>query len=208
MEIVQLSFPEGHVTYGNLACAAGIGSEQRREAKLRSARSLLAANGAFDHPPDRIGLTADPLGKPQLYVGPRLFPAVSFSWTENSLWAALSTDCSKLGIDAASPGEFGDGYPFAEVFQECGLRHVMKLGKFDLPWVASMLWSVKEAAVKMLGCGFHRLGPGEVHITALSKDRSAWLSDVAISRGFADRKIRSYSFEQDWGWLSFALDVG
>ena len=68
-----------------------------------------------------------------------------------------------------------------------------------------MLWSAKEAAVKMVGCGFHLIDPRDMTVTILDKGESACYSHVTFTIDAKVNEVRVYSMEQSWGWISFAL---
>ncbi len=68
-----------------------------------------------------------------------------------------------------------------------------------------MLWSAEEAAVKMVGCGFHLIDPWDMTVTILGKGESACYSHVTFTIDAKMNEVRVYSMEQSWGWISFAL---
>ena len=205
IESIELDFPEGKVRYGNLICPAPHNLTQRHGTKLMAATALLASAGLPSRSWEGIRLTADAFGKPLLSTDTGSSPVVSFSWEGDRLWAALSLDCRRLGIDAALPRDFAPRYPFARAFGDREGERLSTLCDHDSSRRAAMLWSAKEAVVKMLGCGFHLFDPGDVVATVLGKGESAWHSDVTVSNGAKVRNVRVYSIEQSWGWISFAL---
>jgi len=113
--------------------------------------------------PLRVG--SGPLGKPDFQVGAYRGPAISFSQGGGTVWAALSGDDCDIGIDVAGAAEFASGYPVHRVFHPEELRHGLRLADGDLAQACALLWSVKEAAVKALGCAFHRVDPLQVRVS-------------------------------------------
>ncbi len=103
------------------------------------------------------------LGRPHLLVGENRGPAISFSEGGGKVWAALCGDESDIGIDVAGSDEFHGDYPFHRVFHPEELHHAVRLAEGDVEGASALLWSVKEAVVKALGCGFHLVDPR--HIT-------------------------------------------
>ncbi len=104
------------------------------------------------------------LGRPHLLVGEYQGPAISFSEGGGKVWAALCGDESDIGIDVAGSDEFRGEYPFQRVFQPQELQHALRLTGGDLEDASALLWSVKEAAVKALGCGFHLVEPRHLNV--------------------------------------------
>ena len=111
-----------------------------------------------------IRVVRDPLGKPHLLLGPHRGPAVSFSEGGGNVWAALCGDESDMGIDVAEAVEFRGEYPFQRVFNVQELQHVLNLAGGDFEEASALLWSVKEAVVKALGCAFHFVDPLQIHV--------------------------------------------
>jgi len=107
----------------------------------------------------QMQLVYGPLGRPQLQLGGSSGPAISFSKGGGKVWAALSGDESAVGIDVAGSAEFQGAYPFQRVFHQEELHHALKLTGGEQGEAAALLWSVKEAVVKALGCGFHLVDP-------------------------------------------------
>ena len=111
-----------------------------------------------------IQVVRDPLGKPHLLLGAHRGPAISFSEGGGKVWAALCGDESDMGIDVAEAAEFRGEYPFHRVFNAQEFQHVLKLAGGDLEKASALLWSVKEAVVKALGCAFHFVDPLQIHV--------------------------------------------
>jgi hypothetical protein len=112
-----------------------------------------------------VQVVSGPLGRPDLQVGGLRGPAISFSADGGAVWAALSGDDTDIGIDVAGAAEFAPGYPVHRVFHPEELRHGLRLADGDLAKACALLWSVKEAAVKALGCAFHRVDPLQVEVS-------------------------------------------
>ena len=115
-----------------------------------------------------IQIVHDPLGRPKLLLGESDGPAISFSQCRQKLWAALCSDTPNIGIDAAGPDEFTQDYPFARVFHEQELQNALQLTGRDLKKASALLWSIKEAAVKSLGCAFHLVDPLQTYVSLSS----------------------------------------
>jgi phosphopantetheinyl transferase (holo-ACP synthase) len=182
--------------------------------------------------PDAFPIQADPfirvirgpLGRPQLLLGDHLGPAISFCASSQNLWAALCGDGHDIGIDVAQSHEFQGKYPFCRVFHPRELRHALKPAENDLKKAAALLWCVKEAAAKALGCGFHLVDPlqmivypsidgttGEAAWTG-AKENSIYDFPVGLSKKAAKRfpmaqarslQVRSVCLGNMW--LSIAL---
>jgi hypothetical protein len=105
------------------------------------------------------------LGRPQLLVGECRGPAISFSEGGGKVWAALAADESDLGIDVAGSDEFLGDYPFQRVFHPHELEHAMNLTVGNRAGAAALLWSVKEAVAKALGCAFHLVEPRHIDVS-------------------------------------------
>jgi hypothetical protein len=105
-----------------------------------------------------------PLGRPHLLLGEDRGPAVSFSEGGGNVWAALCGDQSDIGIDVAGADEFQKEYPFHRVFREQELQHALRLAGGEWGSASALLWSIKEAVVKALGCGFHLVDPLQINV--------------------------------------------
>jgi phosphopantetheinyl transferase len=111
-----------------------------------------------------IQVVHDPLGRPNLLLGEHRGPAVSFSEGGGRVWAALCGDESEIGMDVAGTDEFIGEYPFQRVFHAEELEHALRLEGADVAKASALLWSIKEAVVKALGCGFHLVDPREIYV--------------------------------------------
>lgn len=158
-----------------------------------------------------VQLVHDTLGRPRLLLGEHRGPAVSFTTAGEEVWAALCGDESDIGIDVAGSAEFQEGYPLHRVFHAQELHQALELAGGDLAKAAALLWSVKEAVAKALGCGFHLVAPRDIHVypSAVEDHGPAFsvsLSGKALLRfPMAERRpITVRSLHQAGTWLSIA----
>jgi phosphopantetheinyl transferase (holo-ACP synthase) len=159
-----------------------------------------------------IQLVHDSLGRPHLLSGEHRGPAISFSTSGEEVWAALCGDESNIGIDVAGSAEFQEGYPVHRVFHVQELHQALELAGGDLAKAAALLWSIKEAVAKALGCAFHLVAPRDIHVyPSVVEDGgpafSVRLSGKALVRfPMADRQpITVRSLLQAETWLSIAV---
>lgn len=170
----------------------------------------------FDSAVFPIHVVHGPLGRPQLLSGEYRSPAISFSQGGGKVWAALCGDASDIGIDVAATGEFQGEYPLHRVFHDQELQHALRLTQGDLEKASALLWSVKEAVVKALGCAFHLVAPRQVHVYPSIKWDRGYTFPVCLSRkalvrfpiGAGRWSIWVRSFPQEKMWLSLALLSG
>ncbi|MRR54115.1 MAG: 4'-phosphopantetheinyl transferase superfamily protein [Deltaproteobacteria bacterium] len=162
-----------------------------------------------------IQVVRGPLGRPQLLVGESRGPAISFSEGGGKVWAALAGDESALGIDVAGSDEFLGDYPFPRVFHPHELEHAVNLTGGNMAGAAALLWSVKEAVVKALGCAFHLVEPRQINVYPPAGG-TAGEGGYTFSVGLAGkaqerfplverRSFRVQSLARDTLWLSLAL---
>ena len=146
--------------------------------KERLVRRLLASlpGQKPDGPSGPVSLEVTVLGQPRLRLNGQPGPAVSFSQAAGRLWAAL-TCTGQVGVDAALPEEFEAGYPYARAFQPGELDWARALSGNDTARAAALLWTLKEAAVKSLGVGFHLLDPLAVEVF----HPSPWQGGIRVS---------------------------
>jgi hypothetical protein len=104
------------------------------------------------------------LGRPHLLLGEIRGPAISFSEGSGKVWAALCGDESDIGIDVAGTDEFQREYPFHRVFHPQELQHALRLAGGSLEMASALLWSIKEAVAKALGCAFHLVDPRQITV--------------------------------------------
>lgn len=125
-------------------------------------------------------LKKDCLGRPFLSWPDASAPAISFSHANGRMWACLGW-AAGIGIDVAYPEEFDDPYPFARIFRREELDQVRGLCGGGVRDGAALLWAVKEADVKALGCGFNLFDPLEVEVRVLSRLAHGFLFKVNLS---------------------------
>jgi len=159
-----------------------------------------------------IHVVRDPLGKPYLLLGEYRGPAISFSQGGGAVWAALCEDESDIGIDVAEADDFQGDYPLHRVFDAQELQHVVRLAGGDLERASALLWSIKEAVVKALGCGFHLVEPRDICVHPAAEGNGEYTFPVCLSRKAlerlpmgAGRSIWVRSLPQGKMWLSIAL---
>jgi phosphopantetheinyl transferase (holo-ACP synthase) len=166
----------------------------------------------------QIQVTRGPLGRPHLLLGEYEGPAVSFSECGGNVWAALCGDESDIGIDVAGSDEFRREYPIHRVFHPEELQLALRLADGDLEHASALLWSVKEAVVKALGCAFHLVDPLQITICpseegeAEAEGNAGYTFQVGLS-GKALRRFPNAAHGSLWAraipqsklWLSIAL---
>ncbi len=159
-----------------------------------------------------IRILHGPLGKPLFLLGERPGPAISFSEGGGRLWAALSGDESDIGIDVAGADEFPGEYPFHRAFHALELQQTMMLVKGDAAKASALLWSIKEAVVKALGCAFHLVDPREIDVRPSDEGDGEYIFSAGLSRRtparfpiIAGRTTWVRSLPLSNGWLSIAL---
>jgi phosphopantetheinyl transferase len=173
---------------------------------------LSGTDGRFpDRADESLQIVHDPLGRPQLLLGKCYGPAISFSEGGGKLWAALCQDASDIGIDAAETEEFSKEYPFHRVFHAHELGHALKLTGGDWKKASALLWSIKEAAVKALGCGFHFVDPLHLCVDPSVAETDGGyfftvrLSGKALERFPVPADLWIHSRFHESMWLSIAL---
>jgi phosphopantetheinyl transferase len=158
-----------------------------------------------------IQIVHDALGRPHLWLGGHPGPAISFSMAGDEAWAALCGDESDIGIDVAGRAEFQEGYPVHRVIHGQELRQVLERAGGDAAGATALLWSIKEAVAKALGCAFHLVDPRDIRVDPSAAEEgesgfSVRLSGKALARfPRADRRpIAARSLPQAERWLSIA----
>ena len=206
---------------GNSATSAGCGTRQtenrRRLATLlwEHLRTKESPPGKHPHFSNRVALPIqlvhDTLGRPHLLLGEHRGPAISFSTAGEEVWAALCGDESDIGIDVAGSAEFQEGYPVHRVFHAQELHQAWELAGGDLAKAAALLWSIKEAVAKALGCAFHLVAPRDIHVYPSAVEDGGLAFSVRLSGKalgcfpMADRRpITVRSLPQAETWLSIA----
>jgi len=152
------------------------------------------------------------LGSPHLLLGDDRGPAISFSGGGGNLWAALCGDESDIGIDVAGSNEFHREYPFHRVFHPQELQYALRLADGDLEKASALLWSIKEAVVKALGCAFHLVDPRQITVYPSTGGNGGYTFPVGLSGKAlmrfpiaAGRSLWVRSLPQRKMWLSIAL---
>ena len=153
-----------------------------------------------------FALKSDSWGKPEIWLGAARGPALSFSWSAGRLWAAVGPAESSLGLDAAAPEDFLEPYPHHRVFLEMEWETAMTLTAGDRAEAAALLWTVKEAAVKAEGHGFHLLSPKQVQVIFAGSGEQGYLSWVYLDGNHTDRRNHyiALSVRLEKIWLSVA----
>ncbi len=216
---------KGSALYGSLPCAGETSKEGRTIGEVDKHflvtilwDHLMAMKNPpwkFYHTSNRqdlpIRVVCNRLGKPYLILGEHQGPAISFSEGGGKVWAALCGDGSEIGIDMAGPYEFKGEYPFHRVFHEQEFRHALSLTLGDVEQASALLWSVKEAVVKAIGCAFHMVEPKQVHVYPSVAGEGVYAFPVRISEKVlehlhvgAGRCMWVYSLPQRQGWFSIA----
>ena len=159
-----------------------------------------------------IQLVSGLLGRPQLNLGEFRGPPISFSRGGGKIWAALSGDEADVGIDVAGSADFEGAYPFQRVFHPEELLHAVKLTDGDREEAAALLWSVKEAVVKALGCGFYLVEPRHISVYPAAEGEGGYTFPVGLSgKALARFPLASGQFHpvhsllQGKMWLSIAV---
>jgi len=159
-----------------------------------------------------VQVVRDPFGKPHLLLGEKRGPAISFSEGGGAVWAALCGDESDIGIDVAETDEFQGDYPVHRVFNAQELHQVGRLVGGDVEKASALLWSIKEAVVKALGCGFHLVEPRDIDVRPSVEGDGEYTFPVCLSRKAlerlpmgAGRSIWVRSLPEAKMWLSIAF---
>jgi len=159
-----------------------------------------------------IQVVCDMLGRPHLLLGENRGPAISFSKGGGKVWAALCGDQSDVGIDVAGTDEFNREYPIHRVFHPQELQHALRLAGGDLEEASALLWSVKEAVVKALGCAFNLVDPRQITVYPSAGEGGGYTFPVGLTGKAqerfpiaASRSLWVRSLPQSKMWLSIAL---
>jgi hypothetical protein len=163
-----------------------------------------------------IQVLHSPLGRPHLLLGEFRGPAISFSECGGKVWAALSGDESDIGIDVAGSDEFRGEYPFPRVFHPEELEHALSLAGGDIEKASALLWSIKEAVVKALGCAFHLVDPWQITVYPSSHGVAGGTDGYTFPVGLSGkalvrfpmangRSLLVHSLPRRNMWLSIAL---
>ncbi|NVN91339.1 MAG: 4'-phosphopantetheinyl transferase superfamily protein [Desulfuromonadales bacterium] len=217
----------GHVFYASLPAPPEGSGANGEETRSRLVSILWDYRATTKNPPGKQGrsssraafpirLVRGPLGKPFLLSGDHRGPAISFSQGGGKLWVALCGNDSEIGIDAAGSDEFRGGYPVQRVFHPEELEHALGLTSGNREEASALLWSIKEALVKALGCAFHLVDPLQISIRQSSGSLvtgEGWCAFPVSLTGKAlqrfplatGRSLWVHSLPQRGMWLSIAL---
>jgi hypothetical protein len=219
-------YGRGPVFYASLQSPKGHGTngEEARHRLVSTLWDHLGAMDSFpwkrcqssDRTPFPIQLLRGALGRPHLLLGEYRGPAISFSEGGGRVWAALCGDDSDIGIDVAGSDEFTGEYPSNRVFHPEELEYALCLADGDRGKASALVWSVKEAVVKALGCAFHLVDPRQITVYPSANGAAGVdegyafpvvLSGKALMRFpmAAGRTLWVRSFPERNMWLSIAL---
>ena len=104
-----------------------------------------------------------------------------------------------IGIDAAEADEFKCPYPFYRAFGKDEFNGVTDLCDGNQAEAAALLWSIKEAAVKAIGCGFHLLDPLEIMTSNFRPSHGGVLFNM-----HTDISIPAWARREGRTWVSIA----
>jgi hypothetical protein len=186
--------PYGPVLYAS--DLAGPGSKERLVRRLLA--SLAGQEKGRFLQPGTVSLELTALGQPRLLLKGHPGPAISFSQAAGCLWAGLTT-AGQVGVDAALPSEFEEGYPIARAFGPAELDWARPLNGGDTAGAAALLWALKEATVKALGVGFHVLAPLAVEAVS-PRPWQGWIQ-VLVTAGPI---LPAWARPACGGWLAIA----
>jgi phosphopantetheinyl transferase len=106
----------------------------------------------------------------------------------------------RVGVDATRPEEFTPPYPLARVFQTAEFNLALRLTQNRPRHAAALLWALKEAALKAMGVGFHRLAPREVVVGEPECCQKGRLFPV-----HAGRTVLTWASRREGAWLALGL---
>ena len=211
----------GPVFYASTPCAAEIASgsgDKHRLVSILLGRLVAVGSPLWkpcpssNRPPFPVQVVHGLLGRPRLLLGECRGPALSFSEGGGKVWAAICGDDSDIGIDVAEADEFQSHYPSHRVFHPQELQHALMVAGGDLGNASALLWSIKEAAVKALGCAFHLVDPQQITVYPSVGEAGRYLFPVGLSRQAmarlppaAGRSLWVRSLPQGTMWLSIAI---
>ena len=177
---------------------AGAGAKERLVRRLLASLPGQDTGGAGQSALRRVSLELTALGQPRLFLSGQPGPAVSFSQAAGRIYAAM-TCTGQVGVDAAMPAEFEPGYPMARAFRPAELDWARPINGGDTAGAAALLWSLKEAAVKALGVGFHLLDPLAVEVESPRPWQGGWR--VLVRAG---EILPAWARPEAGGWLAIA----
>jgi len=171
----------------------------RPQSPVRGPGLEIAEPRPYEKSTDEIIVRHDPRGRPSLSVDGREGPSISFTHTDQTTWAALG-NARRLGIDAALKADFLGPYPWGRAFRSSEMDRAVGLIGGDKPLAAALLWSLKEAAVKAFGQGFHGVDPQDVVAVELRPWEGGFAGDVRVSETSGPQTV--WARREPWGWLS------
>lgn len=187
----------GPVVYA--ALAAGEGAKEFLAARLLAALADLAPEWAEASDWGPPILDTGPLGQPLLYLGVKLGPGLSFSEAGGLVWGAL-TGQGQVGVDAALEGDFAPPYPYSQAFLPKEWDWAWRLAQGRSASAAALLWAVKEATVKALQVGFHRVDPRDLEVEPPSPHQDGL--SLTVRAGVA---VPAWARPLKNGWLALAV---
>ena len=190
--------PGGPVVFA--AVAKEDGAKEFLAARLLDALAGQAPEwaAAGDKGPPVVGTGS--LGQPLLSLGDRPGPSISFSEAGGLLWGALA-GVGRVGLDAALAEDFAPPYPYSRTFQPGEWDWAWRHCQGKPPAAAALLWAAKEAAVKALGVGFHKLDPQDLEVGAPSPHHDGLLFRVQAP----EVAVSAWARPLQNGWLALAL---
>jgi phosphopantetheinyl transferase (holo-ACP synthase) len=177
----------------------------RRPLARRLLDCLQAASEAsrVGYEPRDWAIAHDALGRPALVdeiTGVEAPFVVSFSYGPSRTWAALAPG-SSVGIDLADDADFAAPYPYDRVFVCTEMALALRLNGGRRQCAAAMLWAIKEASVKSLGCGFSTFDYRDVAIAGRVPGADG-LTFVVSAGG---RPVTACARREGHGWLALAV---
>lgn len=188
----KIETSESKIFYAQIQCgSSALCLEKRHRAKLNLARYLIAAMDQgvdsgiyFALSKDLVSdLQTDLLGRPTIKLRSGRDISISFSYSPEKIWGAVSSGNSTCGIDVAFPSEFLLSYPYRRAFVDGEIDFLSSVHNFSRPEAASFLWSAKESLVKALGIGFHLCDPLNLFIKDARLCGEYFRSIFSISSG-------------------------
>ena len=176
------------------------GAKEFLTARLLTALAELAPKWATAAKREPLVLDIDPLGQPLLRLGDQPGPSISFSEAGGLLWGVLAA-VGRVGVDAALEEEFAPPYPYSKAFGPDEWAWAWRHCHGRSPAAATLLWAVKETAVKALGVGFHKLAPRDLEVSPPSSHQDGLLLRVKAP----DAVISVWARPLKNGWLALAL---
>jgi phosphopantetheinyl transferase len=199
-ETMNILTPSGHggpVIYGSQKAEPE--DKERLVTLLLDTLARLETRFAAFYGQGPIILEKDFMGRPRLLVGDAKGPKVSFCHACSRTWAAMYGGCG-VGIDVAFPDEFQGDYPLERVFRQREFVWAREFCGDDPAQTAALLWSLKEAAVKALGCGFNLFDPLDIEAKPIRSFNSGLFFQVS-----AGRPLLVWARQAGFSWLSIAL---